>query len=51
MEDYFKLSFSIQRNIKMKLVQKIKEFFYKIANRKKVKKRMEELRKRDPFIY
>jgi len=35
----------------MWLVKKIKEYFKKRKLNKQYKKRLEELRKRDPFIY
>jgi hypothetical protein len=35
----------------MWLIQKIKDFFKKRKIEKQYKKRLEELRKRDPFIY
>ena len=35
--------------VKMRIIEKIKEFYF---NRKKMlKKKLKELRKRDPFIY
>jgi hypothetical protein len=35
----------------MNIIQKIKEYFRKRKQDKIYKKRLEELRKRDPFIY
>jgi hypothetical protein len=35
----------------MNIIKKIKEYFHKRKQDKIYKKRLEELRKRDPFIY
>lgn len=35
----------------MWLIRKIKEYFHKRKLQKQYKKKLEELRKRDPFIY
>jgi hypothetical protein len=34
-----------------KLIERIKEYFERKRRKKAIKKKIEELRKRDPFIY
>ena len=51
MVDCFKFFSLTQRNFKMNIFVKIKNWFSNIKRRRELKKRIEELRKRDPFIY
>ena len=35
----------------MRIIEKIKEFYFNRKRKKMLKKKLKELRKRDPFIY
>ena len=37
--------------VKMRIIEKIKEFYFNRKRKKMLKKKLKELRKRDPFIY
>jgi hypothetical protein len=48
---FFLTNKKLNVNIVMNIFKKIKNWIYGFKRRRELKKRIEELRKRDPFIY
>jgi hypothetical protein len=50
-DPFFLTNKKLNVNIVMNIFKKIKNWIYGFKRRRELKKRIEELRKRDPFIY